>query len=91
MAGLNKKSDIGVHKADFHSDVLTVRKNSAPVSAALLYEAEDVIPSVTRAINNDIAVEKTVMKLPATIQPGRVVSQLEKDLFHLESGGERFD
>ncbi len=31
------------------------------------------------------------MNLPATIQPRRVVSQLEKYLFHMESGGESFD
>ncbi len=31
------------------------------------------------------------MNLPATIQPRGMVSQLEKDLFHLESGGESFD
>jgi hypothetical protein len=58
VASLNKKPDIGVHKADFHSDVLAIGKNSAPVSAALLYEAEDVVPSTTRAINTDIAVEE---------------------------------
>lgn len=31
------------------------------------------------------------MNLPATIQPRRVVPQFEKNLFHLESGGEGFD
>ena len=59
MAGLNKEPDVGVHKGNFHSDVLAIRKNCAPVSAALLYEAKYVVPPATRAMNSDVAVEET--------------------------------
>jgi len=59
VAGLNEKSDIGVHKSDFHSDVLAIRKNGAPVGAALLYEAKDVVPSATGKIYSDVTEEKT--------------------------------
>ena len=59
MTGLNKKPDVGVHKTNFHSDVLAIRKNCAPVGAALLYEAKDVVPPATRAMNSDVAVKET--------------------------------
>lgn len=90
MACLNKKSDIGVHKANFHSDVLAIWKNCAPVCAALLYETEYVVPPVTREMSSGVVSDWRV-NLPATIQPRGMVSQLEKYLFHLESSRESFD
>jgi hypothetical protein len=93
MACLNKKSDIGVHKANFHGDVFAIRKNCAPVCAALLYEAKYVVPPATRAMSSNVVVDSVVsmMNSPATIQPRGMVSQLEKYLFHLESGRKSFN
>lgn len=45
MASLNEQTDVGVHEVHLHGDILSVREHRAPVSPALLNEAEDVIPA----------------------------------------------
>jgi hypothetical protein len=85
VTGLDKKSNICVHKRYSHRDIFTVGKNSNTVCPALLDEAEDIIPPdvvVFQHIN--VLMDNFGKNLPSTIQSRRVSSQFEQDLLHVE-------
>ena len=44
VARLDEEADIGIHEADFHSDVFAIGEYRATVGTTALNETEDVIP-----------------------------------------------
>ena len=85
MAGLDEETDVSVHEADLHRDVLAIRKDGTPVSTTPLDEAEDVIPTVKEISAPRSAVQRRCYS-PTAVQSRRVCAELKQDLLHLERG-----
>ena len=85
MAGLNKKSDIGIHEGSSHRNVLAVGEDSGLISTAPLDEAEDVIPTV-KEISAPHSAAQPRCYSPTAVQSRRVCAELKQDLLHLERG-----
>ena len=84
VARLDKKTDIGVHEGDLHGDVLAIRQHRGAVSAAPLDETEDVVPSNKELILVTGKGASYGIHEPSAVQTGRMSSQFEQNLFHLE-------
>ena len=90
VAGLDEETDVSVHEADLHRDVLAIRKDGTPVSTTPLDEAEDVIPTVNERQLSCVS-HPSCAYSPTAVQASGVRPELEQDFLHLERRRECLD
>jgi hypothetical protein len=98
VACLNEKLDVGFHEGDSHGDIGSVRHDIGLGGSELLDAASSGSWQSRQQDDRQVSAGQDVFHslaedvIPSTtIQTGRVISQLVKNLFHLESGGDRLD